>query len=266
MKNTLKILSNLLIIAPTLAGIYEPHTTWDKLELETCFYSEESHLKETRIESIAKAKEKFDFVPKRLSKRKRARVVDAVKKDFTPSRTGITFVGFKDCSQVANPDVVVMRAGSKVFLLDTPGFGGRAVIGQDGVMSIHSSLGLGFYKKSGKIGNVILKNVRPSTIIHEFGHVAGLRHEHIHQDAQLDKNCHKFVTPLKMDEPDKLEQPFATTVFHTEYDSKSIMNYCNTFVNRRDLDKADGPILSAKDRRTLKEIYPTESNQNKDNQ
>jgi len=256
MKTTIKLLSALLLTSSTLAGIYEPHTIWDKQKLVTCFYSEESHLRNTGIESIEKAKKDFDFVPKSLSKRKRARVVKAALQDFTPQRTGLHFVGFKDCSETRNPDVVVARAGSKIFLLDTPGFGGRAVIGQDGVMGAHSSLGFGFFKKSGRIANVILKNVRPSTIIHELGHVAGLRHEHIHEDAQEDRNCHKFVVPLKMDEPDKLEQPYSTAVFHTEYDSASIMNYCHTFVNRRELDNGEKPILSRKDLETLKEIYP----------
>ncbi len=68
------------------------------------------------------------------------------------------------------------------------------------------------------------------TVIHEFGHVAGLAHEFLHPDADL---C--IVIPAKPD-------PKLTYV---PFDRESAMGYCNLRPSLREDDKA-----------LLKKLYP----------
>jgi len=254
-KKTLTTLVCLLPLISTQAGIYEPHTVWEKQKLTACFFSEESHVEITTLKSSVAAKAAYGFVPKKLSRNKKKKVIEAATREFTPGRTGIHFVGFKDCSETANPDVIVMRAGAKIFLFNDFKWGGMAVIGENGVQGIHSSLGRGYYKKIKKPAYVVLKSFSPTVIVHEFGHVAGLRHEHIHPDAQQDENCLNRRSQVNMDEPEKLEQIRNTAIIFTEYDERSVMNYCHMMLNSFEINRSSS-ILSRKDMATLKEIYP----------
>jgi len=250
---TLLTLTTLLTITTATAGIIEPHTLWEKNEIKTCFYERESQLKETNIESEIVARERFDFVPKKLSKRERRKIKEAVLRNFTPELTGIHFVGFTSCDEMADPDVVVLEGRSKVFLFDTPGFNGRAVIGENGVFSARNiDNALGFWLKSGKKATVVMRTSKAGTVIHEFGHVAGLRHEHIHEESINDKNCHRRSVAVDFS---NLEKQYESKDIYTEYDPQSIMNYCWLQTRRNELARHDGVILSKKDIETLQHYY-----------
>ncbi len=248
------------------AGIIEPHVLWDKTALKTCFFSDNSQLALTTLVDKATTKKNFDFSPKSLSKSKRENVKNVILNEFSSQRTGIHFTGFKDCKDEKNPDVIVMRAASKIILLDMPDFNGRAVIGQDGyfqyefeeneqgernyVIEADGSYHEGFFQKSGKAAFVALRTDNAGTITHEFGHVAGLRHEHIRAEAEQDKNCYNFgvVWPTK-------ELVYDTAQFETNYDNRSIMNYCYLQSNKGSFSKMIGKILSDGDVQTLKAYY-----------
>ncbi len=264
----------LFALAPVLfstavnAGIIEPNVIWDKKELKTCFFDDNSQLAHTILETKKNTKENFDFSPKKLRKSQKQAVYDVISKEFSASRTGIYFTGFQDCSKVRNPDVIVMRAASKIILLDTPSFRGRAVIGEAGVFQTYTEFNPktgaseyvmdkdgtfheGFFEKSGKTAFVALRTTNYGTIVHEFGHVAGLRHEHIREEAANDKNCGDFrvVWPTK-------EKLYDTAQMETNYDAKSIMNYC--YLQSRSgrvFEENVGNILSAGDIQTLKAHY-----------
>jgi hypothetical protein len=256
MKNFFKLIYCFLSISPVHAGIYEPHTLWDKQNLVTCFFSDESDLQETTLESSAQAKSNFGVLPKKLSRSKKKKVREATMRDFTPARTGIHFSGFKDCSETQNPDVIIMKAGAKFLLFNDFKWGGMATIGENGLRSFKPNIGRGYFEKRKQPSYVILKSFAASVIVHEFGHVAGLRHEHINPEAMEDKNCHNRRSQLDMSQPEKLEKAGATAVFHTEYDSNSIMNYCHMTVNFSQINRGDQQVLSTKDVETLKEMYP----------
>jgi hypothetical protein len=65
--------------------------------------------------------------------------------------------------------------------------------------------------------------------IHEFGHLAGLRHENISPDAEKDPNCTEDdIGP---------ESAMANIKLLTPYDPSSIMNYClYNFIRKSGLD------------------------------
>lgn len=256
MKHTIFMAFNaLLIINAANAGIIEPKTLWDKNQVVACFYNSKSQLDGTILKDYNHAKKHFKFRPKELSKNEKRKVVDVVLRNFSAARTGIHFVGFKDCSETPQYDVVVMEAKGTIPLLSRPSFNGRAVIGEEGVLSSLENGDTGFFGKSGLISTVALTVQKPGTIVHEFGHVAGLRHEHIHQDAYQDENCESPLVPLDFDKPESIEKPHSTTLFHTSYDSQSIMNYCWLKTEQRFLNNSTSAILSQKDIETLKNFY-----------
>lgn len=55
--------------------------------------------------------------------------------------------------------------------------------------------------------------------LHEFGHLAGLRHEQVRAEAFEDSNCDKY-------EGLHGEKPFEQTLLFGEYDPNSIMSLC----------------------------------------
>lgn len=253
-------LISLITITSAKAGIIEPKVLWDKQAIVTCFYDSEAQLPETKIESVQNAEKKYDFKPESLKKKDQKKVEEVIKRNFTPALTGIHFVGWKACSQTPNRDLIVMRAKSKTFLLDRPSFNGRATIGESGYLGRLDDGSIGFWNKDDKIPTIALYStflnpIGAGTIVHEFGHTSGLRHEHIHEDASQDKRCQNPMVPLDFDKPEDLETPFVSTVFVTNYDPNSIMNYCWLMTERRDLNKSKGVILSKKDRATLKQYY-----------
>lgn len=262
MKTNPRILALMALMSASSlkAGIIEPKTLWDKTEIVACWYDSPSQLPETKLESEETAKKKFDFLPRVLKDKDKKKVKEVITRNFTPAQTGIHFVGWKPCSQTPNRDVIVMRAKSKVFLLDRPGFNGRATIGESGILARAEDGPIGFWDKEEKTPTIALYStfmnpIGAGTIVHEFGHTAGLRHEHIHEDSYEDKNCHSMMVPLNFEKPEELETPHVSSVFVTEYDPTSIMNYCWLMTERSALNKSKNVILSDKDRATLKKYY-----------
>ncbi len=252
----------------TNAGMIEPQVAWDKKELKTCFFDDNAQLAKTILETKENTKKNYDFSPKKLRATQKKAVYNVISKEYSASKTGLHFIGFQDCSKVKNPDVIVMRAASKIILLDSPGFRGRAVIGQAGMFEAKTELNdktgaaeyivekdgshyEGFFSKSGKVAYVALRTTNPGTIVHEFGHVAGLRHEHIRDEAHYDSNCKKLG--VKWPTAEKL---YDTVQIETSYDNESVMNYC--WLQSRSakaLEDRIGNILSAGDIQTLRSTY-----------
>jgi hypothetical protein len=84
--------------------------------------------------------------------------------------------------------------------------------------------------------------IKKRTVIHEFGHVAGLGHEHLHPDA--------YNEDPKCSETKKNQKPDADFIY-TPYDRHSAMNYC-TFSNALNYPRG----LSPKDVELLRSLYP----------
>lgn len=214
---------------------YEPMTAWNIKTIKVC-WGTEAHRKATFAIT-----DKREFIPYTADQKEW--IKDIITKEFTLSETGIEFSGWNNCEPKAEgSEVVLLRV--EPAIPDDAGFifaesGGRATIGQRGnPVEHHTGTSLGSYTTYEKSNlpylNFVILNTRsddkrmpPNEYIkmialHEFGHTAGLRHQHVRiKDVKQDLNCKK-VPEIKISE----EPAFASTKFAGPYDHNSIMNYC----------------------------------------
>lgn len=204
---------------PALAGLtHLKMIPWDKREVSVCFH------------------------PRTLSQAHRQRIQQWVEAEFTISRVGIQFTGFQECQ----PD-----GGDVIAIGFRQGFGNKpsnATVGrntpeerlerQPRVLSTYSHVE-GWVQLS-------TSDINRETVVHEFGHVAGLEHEHLRAGAELDPRCERVSPSTGI-----LRNPVYHSYYahHGEYDPNSIMNYCY-IVN------ANVTALSPGDIATLRNIYP----------
>nr|BFD62906.1 hypothetical protein BdHM001_15870 [Bdellovibrio sp. HM001] len=158
----------------------------------------------------------------------KAQVRRWVEDEFTPARTGIHFVGFHDCVP-GEKDNVIINFRPKNVLRWLEGTRGSATIGYQ-LFRVSKD----FPNVAGNI-HFFVGGLRKSTVIHEFGHIAGLYHEHDHPHS---------TCSIGGEKQEGLKWGFG----YTEYDPNSVMSYC---VSRGSDDRG----LSAGDLFTLKLMY-----------
>ena len=243
------------------AGIFEEQVRWDKQRLKVCFYDNVEQLKiinfayGTDLETV----EKQGFMPEFFDSSEKATIRRMVNLNYTYVNTGIHFIGWKNCSRSPEADVVIMKAGKiprRFWFGKKPKFLGQSTIGQNGFLGEDG----GFRKGPKNFKSTVLLSVmHPMTIVHEFGHLAGLRHEHIRPEAKIDSSC--YYRERRMFGEGKIRsyiipEPIGpTAVLYSRYDSKSIMSYCiiNNPGFNRNLTTYD--LLSTEDKETLKFYY-----------
>jgi hypothetical protein len=225
-----------LVIASTqlaVAGIHiDVNKLWPYHEVTTCFASSDLYTRTFAEQGIIettdwKAEDKANF-------KKWAQ------EDYTPEKTGIYFVGFEECSEIPDADVILFYAPKnsalKRFLIGA----NKMTITGFATMGVRHKLVRGYPQAKAYI--VIRdKGMNKRSVVHEFGHVAGLYHEHEHPDAAtVDSKC--FAVTKK--------QKIYPEMVYVDYDGKSSMNYC-TFSQ-----ETMGIGLSSKDRALLRSLYP----------
>jgi hypothetical protein len=150
--------------------------------------------------------------------------------EYSPSRTGIHFIGFQDCEKNPNAELVLFKARDGGLL------GGQASIGP---------------KRRGYVdgypraqGYVLLFELNRTNITHEFAHVAGLQHEHLHPEAfDSDPGCLRRI----LNSPAKVSEHY----IYTPYSNDSVMNYCFT-----SSPGGDQVGLNSEDLINLRTLYP----------
>lgn len=149
--------------------------------------------------------------------------------EYSPERTGISFHGFSPCAE-AQADIILFR-GSEGGLI-----GGQASLGPKRPGSVQG------YPQAR--GYVLIYDIKKSSVVHEFGHVAGLMHEHLHPDAfsREGKCVQQFAgSPAAFDAQN----------FYSTYDYESVMNYCAV-----NAPGGESLGLSSGDLNALRELYP----------
>lgn len=215
------LLSLIFVAQTALAGVYSENT-WKNPQIIVCFADAEE---EPRVENG------FTIKVRNWNNSNKKKLEKWVNEEYSEERTGIYFTGWKSCAEETEADVILFYNSNsyiKRFVLgDIDGVAGD--LGprrKDKVSGFPGARSLVVISKTG---------MNKGTVIHEFGHVAGLAHEHNHYDApKADKSCSHY------------ERNFTTKLEYTDFDPASIMSYCSIKLNK----------LSDGDVSLLKEMYP----------
>lgn len=254
---TLSAPALLLALVPAAQSAFfsvgEPQIVWSKkpATISVCWVPE---LTSTTANFFAEATTitKAASIPSHLlsppSADEKAAVRALITREFSAKRTGISFTGWHDCRpKNEKAQVYLFSLSARDEFIETlinpalpPIPDGQGSLGQNGVREeytdIHGVDGAGYRSKNTqKKSYVFLKRweysmtrVQPLerllyNALHEFGHLAGLRHEHIRPEAQDDPYCALTGTDLRTTE--HLVPRLTAETFST-YDPYSIMNYC----------------------------------------
>lgn len=243
-----------------MAAAFDRTWVWPKSEITVCFHDGERLDFHEQNEGRFGANAKFDFQFSAFSSEHRALIAKWVQDEYTAQTTGVRFVGFRGCSETSGADVVVARAHLKprseyFFGLTAP----RDSVDQAFI----------FFNLDDMGGPELILNDQDSmhlSVVHEFGHMAGLLHEHeLFAEAIDDPVCKKVYSPseeLRRDFKSRMQQfwdsPQTRIASYKGYDSGSIMTYCRLTNLRRSLKQLPHGLrlLSEIDREALKRLYP----------
>lgn len=226
----MKTLIALLAVISTQAfsGVYVENQ-WRHDEVTTCF---------AEGEQGNRATDGYVLKVRNWKQKNKDRVKKWVNEEFSPERTGIYFTGFEDCADSPDADIIIFH--NKNSSIGTFIFGGTHGLALLGPYpgSVEG------YPSASAFVSISSSGMDKGTVVHEFGHSAGLHHEHNHYDAfKIDQGRCPSIT--------KENSYFTTRYEYTEYDPESVMNYC------RIQSKGGGSAgLSAKDVELLRKLYP----------
>lgn len=213
-------------------SIGEPLLKWNKSHVIVCWLDQNriptEQFSDYQLEKIGH----LEITLIQLSTSKKKMIQDFIQTEFDQSKTGISFTGWNSCNNTPKPDAILL-VGEGFHFPDTPG--GRASLGRG-----HFSQD--FIRLDDDKLSFLYFNITPTAItpkldiddylknlsLHEFGHLAGLRHEHIRDEAKRDPLC-RFtgITPGG-------ERVYSQTRYYSKYDPVSIMNYCfNDFIEKK---------------------------------
>lgn len=203
----------------TKAAITNPNVEWKKGQVKVCWQDEVPLKKENWTEGQWKKISRS--IPVKLNSQKKIFIKNKLNSEYKKQKTGISFVGWGSCQSSLDSDIVLITINSDDQPLGRASIGRTHEVGDERRLEI-----LPPTKKAFVVINVIeTKNTMLSrsaelaySILHEFGHVAGLRHEQISSDAKFDPNC----SEEDLAEESNQESAIGLTV----YDPSSIMNYC----------------------------------------
>jgi hypothetical protein len=221
-----------LLALPCWAGLYVDGTAWDRNDLNVCF---ESPPARSRAQFNAS---QLNIIP--WTAQRRAQLRSWLEEEYRPARTGVHFVGFGDCNSVEVPDVVAFLGARDRGLgaLFNPGPLGRASLGPDYAR-------VPFHADARAYAWINGSKFTKSVVVHEFGHVARLAHEHFRPESRDDERCL----------PQHLQRGYTRVreIAYGDYDSASVMNYCNLILNSGQSRSQTG--LSPGDVTLLRHLY-----------
>lgn len=237
-------------------SVVESNYKWDKSSLRVCWSNDTKY-----IDGKSLLKELKNIELYFLNNEDRKILQNKIQEEYSLSKVGIEFTGWGECNEEADFDIALIgtqeNPESKPDNSDV--VPGQARIGlklRSGKAATSQEKGYIFLRKLLPVSDFKVTPLQNLLItsVHEFGHAAGLRHEHIRPEAALDPNC--LILIKKEIFQDMQSESISTATMIGAYDSESIMNYCyERALRRRDL-KSDNEIkLSAGDIKSLRCIY-----------
>jgi hypothetical protein len=238
------------------AGAIESHARLPKLQIKVCV-TDESFISSLNSNLSMKALAWGNIILPNQT------VLNGVEQLITRefnSKTPIQFYGWKLCDQVG-ADVYLVFFENRAAGLATFGLGYEHTPPPSETLTRKYSNGYVFIGLAPERNSLSFEENLGFRILHEFGHIVGLRHEGSRPEADLDKNCRGSL---------RRREKFSSSVRMLPYDPHSIMNYC--FKNNlerafSDSDLAEfrrlGPTLSKGDLATIRLVYPVSSGQSK---
>jgi hypothetical protein len=221
-------------------GVVEPLVSWTKSSIHVC-WRDGADTDPTYIQNDFKSHQKLA-------------VQAIIQQEYTIDRVGIEFVGWENCKDLPQggydfeiiQDKILSDTNPMVKPFRDASVEGMAFMGEGGgcyrmtrfdPFRGAEEVTVGYYKRNattnkkvylllvdwGGEGNSDYTPVQrlQNTALHEFGHVAGMRHEHIRPEASEDANCKHMGVNFHV-----TEKPYDTTKMLGMYDPNSIMNYC----------------------------------------
>ena len=256
------------------ASVYQKETLWDKTKIKVCFAPVKA-LRYTEfapnLKYVAQA-EALGCAPTSLQqfpKEKKSLIQKIITETYRADTTVIEFVGWDECPTTRealsayDAMIVTQTLGknpsndqlSKCGSVSLAGLYAHGTIGniakvQPGVLPV-VILGQRDINRTSVLSEVQSTRIR---VTHEFGHLAGLRHEHVRwDDTRTDPVCKRVereVQPL-------YQEPVLDASFEGNYDASSVMNYCHDLF-MSDLASEVHPedlTLSTQDQELLKQLY-----------
>ncbi len=217
---------------PFIPSIAEPEVKWSKKSIVVCWGNDNDITKIKNNISLQYTLRDAGLV--QFSNEIKSVISTTITEEYSISRTGIEFIGWKNCSETNNPDLIIFQAYGENRTNESFG---ESTIGEHSYFDTYgyhrtdlNTVDAVFlrYKRTlnGRLGMVSTQQSLQMTAIHEFGHVAGLRHEHVRIEAKNDANC--ITTEVIL-----LETLFQSSKNYTTYDSNSIMSYCYSTLIRK---------------------------------
>ena len=257
LKPNLLILGLCLITSSkSFSAAYEPYVLWEKPELKLCFKPNRSTVAQTELESYRHAEKEYGVDVHEMDTSEKQKVLKFISEVFSSEKTGVSFVVDPHCEDF---DVLVVKNRPKIRFGRAKKKYGRASIGEAGEITWRGrgffSKKRGFYSKSGYKAYVALATIDRTTTLHEFGHIAGLRHEHARDEAFKDPGCAQENPPSAGRNSSLQERLDITTEVFGPYDPNSFMNYCYINREREAINSYQKPALSKRDIETLIHLF-----------
>ncbi len=229
-----------------LDNLTESQVAWSKKQVSVCFAGFDLYPKAQLSDTIPKLTAASIST---FSEAQKSVLKLAITGAYKAETSGIEFTGWKDCSESPESDAYVFHVND-----NQQNFLGIASIGEAGVLSYidaprlfqTSTRKIGYKKGKGKKAYVAINTGfygekealtedqhLSLTAIHEFGHLAGLRHEHA-DPAVLVLNEEKVAVSQDLNCKavgfNSAEGLLDSTEKVSVYDANSIMNYCFLYV------------------------------------
>jgi hypothetical protein len=232
--------ASLLLPSPSaLSGTYVSSAIWKKSTLKVCVLSQPKNIIHQRKKTEEITTDDLTALrsAKPSSRELQQKIINLIQSEFTQEKTGIDFTQFKDCKEAPNSDLALTLLDLDDTKYESLSFDGIAFIGKnsDGLRSRNRTR----FLTSKKIPLVVIVNFKNSvdrtmrTAAHEFGHAAGLIHEHPKSSEEYDPNCKQLekaqyvrTTQTPYRDSDGLMIGQMDQESFGPYDFDSIMNEC----------------------------------------